>query len=159
MAENEQGQVTKRTRSTPDWKVIENLYLQGFLPAAISQKTGIAVSTIKVGLCKRGVTKLKQKPESLVNHLGMEGMSRNTRSTLAKIVEETAEKLKNPPKSLEKLALHADITLKTIKGASTLHGWGEGAAIALVIPGVLTGDDQGEPAIDVESSAEPDPEG
>lgn len=154
-----QATVTKPTKLKPDWKQIETLYLQGFLPQAISVKTGIGSNTIRVGLAKRGITKVRREQSATVLNLNVEASSRETRAKLAAEVERTLHKVSDcDPRRPEALNLHADTLQKVAKTAALVHGWGDAGATAVVVAGVLTmrPDDQPETqVIDVESGTEP----
>jgi hypothetical protein len=137
-------------------KLVEALYLQGVEPSEIAVQVGTKLSTLHTGLTKRGLTKRRKEARAMVKKADLAQLSRATREKLAVATDLVVDNLQEPPKQLERLNLHADTLQKAAKTAALVHGWGEGAAIALVIPGVLTGDDQGE-AIDVNASVEPDP--
>lgn len=146
--------VSKQRRRNIDWQAIEALYLQGFAPAVISAKTGVNARTISIHMCRHGVYKAQQKAISKPVDMDVDAASRVTRSNLAVAAARMSEKVMDPPDSPELLNQHADTAQKVGKLASTVFGWGENSAVAVVLSGVLVGntDDQPEPAIDVESN-------
>lgn len=146
--------LTKAGKAKPgsiDWELVISLYQQGLDGHDIERETGIKRQTINVGLCKRGITKLPRNREPDVD---TEALSRVTREKLARKADKLAEALGEPPKSLERQVLYADVLQKTTKAAGTLHGWDLNGSVALVVPGLLTlrpADHAEPPAIDVES--------
>jgi len=148
--------VTKSPRSRPDWKVITSLYVEGFRPVAISAKTGISADTIRVGLCKRGVTKTKR--EAVVYDYG-EDLSRATRTKLkiAVCAESIVDQLNiKTPTSADGLNRHADTLAKITKTAALVYAWGENPAIAVIVAGDIGGranpeDMEPARAVDIES--------
>lgn len=148
--------VNKPARTKPgviDWKLIDGLYLQGLLPEAISERTGVNSRTIAVSLSRRGIT--KERDLTLAKQRE-EGRSDRLREKLGEIAESTADSLlAKAPSTPEDLNLHADTAQKVAKTASLLYGWGEGAQVAIIMPGVLTGKPE-QDAIEVESAVEPD---
>lgn len=147
--------VTKASKPKPDWKKIAALYLEGFLPQAISEKTGIGSNTIRVGLAKRGITKVRREQSAtVVANVDLVSSSRNTRTKLAAEVERTLAKVSEcDPRKPEALNLHADTLQKVAKTASLVHGWGESNAVSVVLAGVIT-DRPEQEAIDVESEVD-----
>ena len=144
--------VTKVVKAKPDWDNIVGLYLQGFGPTAISTKTGIHVNTIKVGLSKR---KVKGQRDIAVAKQREEGRSGRLKEKLGEVAESIVDTLSNrTPSDPDGLNQHADTAQKVAKTASLIYGWGEGAQVAIIVPGVLNMRPEPE-AIDVESSSEP----
>lgn len=143
--------LTKVPKAKPDWKTIEGLYLQGFLPEAIAHKTGIKANTIAVGLCKRGITK---KRDALVVSGDIEAVGKSTRAKIAAETERIVDKLtKYDPKRPEMMNLHADTLQKVTKTASLVHGWGDSMNLAVIVAGKFTGS-ASEDSIEVESKVE-----
>lgn len=142
--------VTKPTRGQVDWKDVKSLYLQGMEPADIAKKLNVNRLTINVGLSKRGITKLERKPP---NSKDLESLSRSTREKLAVKVEKLTDCLPDPPKGLQNQNIYADTLQKVAKTAGGIHGWGEGAQIAVIVAGDIGGRPDQE-AIEVESSTE-----
>jgi hypothetical protein len=82
------------------------------------------------------------------------GRGERTRQKYGQISEEVADKLAgSAPKSLESLAVYADVAMKGAKVGSLAFGWGEQTNLAIIVAGDITGDPEQE-AIDVDSSAE-----
>lgn len=142
--------VTKPTRGQVDWKDVKSLYLQGMEPADIAKKLNVNRLTINVGLSKRGITKLEREAP---NFKDLQGLSRSTRDKLARKVEKMADCLPDPPKGLQNQNIYADTLQKVAKTAGGIHGWGEGAQIAVIVAGDISGRPE-QDAIEVESTSE-----
>jgi hypothetical protein len=153
--------VTKPTRNKIDWEPIESLYLEGYLPHAIAQKTGVDARVISVGLSRRGANKRKLEIAASNQKLDVDTLSRVTRQKIATAADRVVDRLQDPPNNPDLLNQHADTLQKAAKTAALVHGWGETSAVAVVLAGVLTGSEQDQEsrAIDIESTAETDSDG
>ncbi len=129
------------------WEDAKARYLAGESSEDIALAIGCKRGTLDVRLHRAGLPKLREAKRK-------EGRGDRTKGKFAQISENIADQLlQKTPKGLVSLNLHADTAQKGAKIAALVHGWGDGAQIAIIVAGDIEGRAELE-AIEVESATE-----
>lgn len=133
--------------SKQQYAQVEERYLRGETTKSIADLMGCNEVTLRVHISRKQLPAIRAERQK-------DGRGERTKHKFAEISENIADVLlEKTPKDHEDLNLHADTAQKAAKIAALVHGWGEGAQIAVIVAGDIGGRPDQE-AIEVESSAE-----
>jgi len=136
------------TPTSPDWTLIQSLYLAGKTPKEISLELGVKAQAVSVRASRYGWTASLAKAKQLVRvtkdedsdtqEVGLKSASESTRNSLARVLERSVERIEAMSIPNAKTALKVNAALEPlVRNAKTVFGWNDGEQQSIVRIGVM----------------------